>query len=148
MKMKKKKSKNSIAPGPWTIIKTKVKVRAKLKFNRSLSSRLGRYSGVYRSADGWKERGTYPILFNITATNLAKLMSRYDFNEVVSACERALNEIKGSNGRSLYGRIIILEILADHSKNPRRQFISCMGKTDKEYIKDFVAVRDGVLKKK
>jgi len=134
-----------IQPGPWTTLKSKVKVRAYLKPIVSISFSLGKYWGVYRSIEGWEEPGTYPVVFNLTANNLSKLVLKHDLNQVIAACEKSLSAVKDGNGRSRYGRIVILEVLANRSKNQNKQFISCVAKTTKKRIRGFLIIRKGVL---
>lgn len=135
-----------IKPGPWTNICTKLKVKASLKPNISFSERLGVYWGVYRDTANWKEAGTYPIVFNITAPNLTKLLEKYDLDEILAACEKALNNINEPNGKPMYGKIVLLKVMSNQAHNPKRQFISCIAKTTKKRIKGFMSTQHGKLK--
>lgn len=141
-----KKPKISVKPGPWTNVGTKIKIKARFRPTTSFSTGLGTYIGVYRESDDWEEKGTYPIAFNITAPNLYKYSQTYGLDEILAASERYLSSLTDEDGKSLYGQITILKVLADYSSNQNRQFISCAGKTTKKRIKGFLAAKKNGLK--
>jgi len=136
---------NLIKPGPWTNICPVIKIKAVLRLNISFFSSLGSYLGIYRGIENWKEKGTYPIVFNLTASNLTKLVEKHGLDQVLAAAEKSLSALKDSSGKSRYGKIVILKVLSDHSSNSKKQFISCVAKTTKKHIKGFVDTRRNKL---
>lgn len=133
-----------VQPGPWSFISPKFKLKARLKPNSSISPSVGKYLGIYRDKENWAEEKTYPIIINVTASTLYRMSIKYDTEQVLAACERSLNE-PNKEGKRPYGKIVILEILSDHSKNPNKNFISCVAKTTKKNIKGFLLVKGGSL---
>jgi len=141
--------KKLIIPGPWTNIETSFKVKARLRENKSsvMAEILGPSFGSYSNDTGWTERGWYPIVFNLEAPKMKKIIDEHGIDNFLAASEKALNEIKNKKGKSLYGRIIITSLCVDNSgrTDVTNRFISCRGKTNSKKIKGFRAIRKGLL---
>lgn len=139
--------KKKIIPGPWTELETKLKVKAQMRHNNSgvMAEILGPSYGTYVKEEIWGEKGWYPILFNLEAPNMKSLVAKHGMDQFLAAAEKALNDKVDEQGKSLYGRLIIMEVGVDGSQreDESRRFISCRAKTNKKNIKGFRAIRKG-----
>ena len=123
-------TKRVIIPGPWTNLPATT-VQAVLKPSTTL---LGQsILGVY-TKDGLSEKGWYPIKVNTTSPNIAKDIATLTLPVFLAAAEKDLNATK------LYGSIVLLSLLVDHSSDPAA-FISLAAKTNKKSISEFAAIR-------
>lgn len=134
------KSKRMVSPGPWTNLKTTLKVKANLRVHKGL---LGDMYGTYKRLEHWGERGWYPVIFNITSKSIQRDVAEQGIDNYMAACEKDLNSEKN---KKLYGTIILLEVGADNSQREARdqRFISCIAKTNKKSIVGFAAIRKGI----
>jgi len=143
MKISSYQRKRKIIPGPWTEVETTFKVKPKFRANHSFYFKDQPYYGKYTYTHDWHEKGWYPILFNLEANNMQKLVAKHGMDKFLAATEKAFNEMKGKNNRPVYGNIIILSWSCDHSQDedPSRRFISINAKTNKKNILGFMAFR-------
>lgn len=141
------KRKKTIIPGPWTELKTKLKLKPVLKENHSICNSLGIFYGSYLDTSNWSEKGWYPIVINIALDNLQKLVIKHGIDQVIAACEKSLNDSLDENRKSRFGHLILLSLFSDNSQKeePTKRFLSCYAKTNKKRIIGFMTVRKGQL---
>jgi hypothetical protein len=137
------KRKNTITPGPWTNLPTKLKLTPTLRTNHSVGGL--EFYGLYRDTSNWNERAWYPISINIELPDLLPLVQKHGLDQIMAACEQSLNA--RVDGRKRYGTIILLSVFSDNSQNPdpTRRFLSCLAKTNKKRVPGFIATRKGEL---
>lgn len=133
--------KRTIIPGPWTETLTALKLEPTLRENCSICESLGPYLGVYRDTSNWNEKGWYPISLNLTLENLNVQVQQHGLDQVLAACEVALNNTKR------YGRLILLWVFSNNSQDldPTKRFLSCWAKTNRRRLEGFMASVRGVL---
>jgi hypothetical protein len=132
--------KKTIVPGPWTGLKTELKVEALLRPLKSVCERFGAIQGVYRDDSAWKEKGWYPITINIACPKLEENVIKYGIDQVLAACEASLNQTQD------YGTLVIMYLFSDNSQQADSNcFLSCLAKTNKKRIEGFLAWRKGQL---
>lgn len=136
------KNKKVINPGPWTDIKTKLEVKARLRTHDGF---IGKSNGSYIRDEFWHEPGWYPIIFNLISKSMKRDVDTYGLDEYIAACEKSLNVVEN---QKKYGHVIILKVEIDHSLDDDRnhRFISIRAKTNKKSISGFTAIRKGVYK--
>jgi hypothetical protein len=132
-------AKRMIKPGPWTDVKTRLKVNAKLRVHRGL---LGDMYGIYRIDEKWNEKGWYPVVINITSDKILEDITKFGIDEYMAACEVSLNK------ENQYGHLILLNIFSDNSSrnSADQRFLSCYAKTNKKGVTGFAAIRQGMFK--
>lgn len=137
--------KKKVIPGPWTEVETSLKVKSDLRTNNSgiMAEILGPSKGTYLREEFWPEKGWYPILFNIESKRMKEIIAKHGIDQFLAATEKELNRKTDKSGKSLYGKIIILNVSVDNSQreDKSKRFISCRGKTNKKNISGFMAVR-------
>lgn len=146
IKMSSYERKRKIIPGPWTEIETKFKVKAEMRFNDkgAMAELLGPSYGSYINRDTYPtEKGWYPIVFNLIAPKMKKLVSEHGIDQFLAASEKALNELRDKTGKPKYGTIILTTMGANHSEKTKAadRFISVYAKTNKKSISGFRAIR-------
>lgn len=134
--------KKTIIPGPWTNTETDLKIHLKLRPNKSFYFKEG-YLGSYTNDHNWSEKGWYPIIINIEAKGLKKIVSEHGLDTTLAAAEKAINQLKDGKSKSLYGHVIFLNWMVDKSQEEDEQnrFISISAKTNKKSIPGFMAIR-------
>lgn len=136
------KKKKTIIPGPWTNLETKLKVKAKMRLNKSI---LGETYGTYPKIEHWNEPGWYPIIFNLIAKTMKRDVDKHGLDAFIAACEKELNS---EANQKKYGTIIILEVTVNHADREEAdaRFMSVRAKTNKKSISGFSAIRKGIYK--
>lgn len=135
--------KTTIVPGPWTTIAADFTVDPVLVPSKSLYGALNEFTGIYRTAADWKEKGWYPIVINITFPNIKETVEQHGLDKTLAATELALSNAKDQHNKSKYGDVVLLYVFVDHSQDPdpNHRFLSCYAKTNKKSIIGFMATR-------
>lgn len=143
MKLSSYQRKRKIKPGPWTGKTVKFKVKPRFRANNSNYFQDRQFYGKYTYTHNWKEKGWYPIIFNLEFDNMQKLVAKHGIDAVMIATETAFNEMKDKNSKPMYGNIILRSWSCDHSQDedPEKRFISIEAKTNKKNIEGFIAIR-------
>ena len=142
MKLSSYQRKRKVIPGPWTEVEVDFTIKPRFRENNLFSFDAPVF-GTYTYTHDWIEKGWYPIIFNLEAPNLKKLVAEHGIDNVMAATEKAFNEMPGKGNRPKYGNIIILEWSCDHSQSndKSKRFISISAKTNFKNIPGFCAIR-------
>jgi hypothetical protein len=140
-----RKRSRKLFPGPWSDIKPNFTVMAKLVKNRGLVSSLPDHLGKYVTHNDGYEGSGYRAYVKITTDNFEALVEKHGLDDVLAACEKSFNSYRNKNKRKILGDFVIEKVLYDEKSRREKDYVPCLVKTNRKYIKKFMGTKYGEL---